>query len=68
MPRLTPVRDATGAITDVEVSYPLDLATQMLEYSDRYGMADEDRRVLASLDRPEDAGLGRRPCGFAVAL
>ena len=48
MPRLTPVRDASGVITDVEVSYPLDLATQMLEYADRYGMADEDRRVLAS--------------------
>lgn len=48
MPRLTPVLDAAGAITDVEVSYPLDLATQMLEYADRYGMADEDRQVLAS--------------------
>ena len=48
MPRLTPVVDAAGAITDVEVSYPLDLATQMLEYADRYGMADQDRQVLAS--------------------
>ena len=48
MPRLTPVLDEAGAITDVEVSYPLDLATQMLEYADRYGMADEDRQVLAS--------------------
>jgi dipeptidyl-peptidase-3 len=33
MPRLTAIRDAAGAITDVEISYPLDLATQMLEYS-----------------------------------
>ena len=33
MPRLTAVRDAAGAITDVEISYPLDLATQMLDYS-----------------------------------
>ncbi len=33
MPRLEPVRDPTGAIIDVNVSYPLDLATQMLEYS-----------------------------------
>ncbi len=33
MPRLTAVRDEAGAITDVEISYPLDLATQMLEYS-----------------------------------
>jgi dipeptidyl-peptidase III len=33
MPRLTAVRDVAGAITDVEISYPLDLTTQMLEYS-----------------------------------
>ena len=31
MPKLTPVRDATGAITDVTISYPMDLTTQMLE-------------------------------------
>jgi dipeptidyl-peptidase III len=34
-PKLTPVHDATGAITDVEISYPLDLTAQMLEYSGR---------------------------------
>jgi dipeptidyl-peptidase III len=34
-PKLTPVRDAHGAITDVEISYPLDLTAQMLEYSGR---------------------------------
>ena len=33
MPRLVPVRNGTGDITDVQVSYPKDLATQMLEYS-----------------------------------
>jgi dipeptidyl-peptidase-3 len=33
MPKLTAVRDAAGAITDVKISYPLDLTTQMLEYS-----------------------------------
>jgi dipeptidyl-peptidase III len=33
MPRLTAVHDEVGAIADVEISYPLDLATQMLEYS-----------------------------------
>jgi dipeptidyl-peptidase III len=33
MPRLTPVRDADGSIIDVEISYPCDLTTQMLEYS-----------------------------------
>ena len=35
MPKLTPVTDADGAITDVTISYPLDLTTQMLEYSAR---------------------------------
>jgi dipeptidyl-peptidase-3 len=33
MPKLTPVAGADGAIVDVEVSYPRDLTTQMLEYS-----------------------------------
>jgi dipeptidyl-peptidase-3 len=32
-PRLRPVRDAAGAIVDVDISYPLDLEQQMLEYS-----------------------------------
>lgn len=35
MPRLTAKRDATGKVTDVEVSYPCDLETQMLEWSGR---------------------------------
>jgi dipeptidyl-peptidase-3 len=33
MPRLTPVKDDAGTITDVSVSYPMDLTTQMLEFS-----------------------------------
>jgi dipeptidyl-peptidase-3 len=33
MPRLEAVRNEQGEITDVQISYPLDLATQMLEYS-----------------------------------
>jgi dipeptidyl-peptidase-3 len=33
MPKLTPVTGPNGAITDVKISYPLDLKTQMLEYS-----------------------------------
>jgi dipeptidyl-peptidase-3 len=33
MPRLSPVHDDTGAIRDVEVTYPCDLEAQMLEYS-----------------------------------
>ena len=36
-PRLEAVRDGHGEITDVEISYPLDLTTQMLEYSRRSG-------------------------------
>ena len=33
MPRLTPVTGADGKITDVTISYPMDLTTQMLEFS-----------------------------------
>jgi len=33
MPRLSAVHDASGAISDVEVTYPCDLEAQMLEYS-----------------------------------
>ena len=33
MPRLEAVTDGSGAIADVTISYPLDLTTQMLEYS-----------------------------------
>jgi dipeptidyl-peptidase-3 len=32
-PKLTPVTDAGGKITDVRISYPQDLTAQMLEYS-----------------------------------
>jgi dipeptidyl-peptidase III len=34
MPRLDAVRDESGEIVDVTISYPLDLMTQMLEYSE----------------------------------
>jgi dipeptidyl-peptidase-3 len=34
-PRLEPVLDDDGRITDVKISYPLDLTAQMLEYSGR---------------------------------
>lgn len=33
MPKLEPVNDPTAKIIDVKVTYPLDFATQMLEYS-----------------------------------
>lgn len=35
MPKLTAVRDEGGEIRDVKVSYPKDLETQMLEWSER---------------------------------
>ena len=34
-PRLEPVLDDDGRVTDVKISYPLDLTAQMLEYSGR---------------------------------
>lgn len=34
-PRLEPVKSTDGRVTDVKISYPLDLTTQMLEYSGR---------------------------------
>jgi dipeptidyl-peptidase-3 len=33
MPRLEPAKNPAGEITDVAISYPMDLTTQMLEYS-----------------------------------
>jgi dipeptidyl-peptidase-3 len=33
MPKLTPVTDANGGITDIKISYPQDLTTQMLEFA-----------------------------------
>ena len=34
MPKLVPVKDASGKITDVTISYPQDLTAQMLEYAE----------------------------------
>jgi dipeptidyl-peptidase-3 len=33
MPKLSAVTAANGEITDVQISYPMDLTAQMLEYS-----------------------------------
>ena len=33
MPRLEPIKSPAGAIVDIQISYPLDFKTQMLEYS-----------------------------------
>jgi dipeptidyl-peptidase-3 len=46
-PRLEPVRDETGAIVDVRISYPCDLTTQMLEYADLNDGRREPRRAAA---------------------
>jgi dipeptidyl-peptidase III len=42
MPRLEARHDARGAIVDVEISYPCDLETQMLEYSALTRESDSD--------------------------
>jgi dipeptidyl-peptidase-3 len=34
MPKLEPITDNSGAISDVKISYPCDLTAQMLEYSE----------------------------------
>jgi hypothetical protein len=34
-PKLDAIKSADGTITDVKVTYPMDLTTQMLEYSGR---------------------------------
>jgi len=36
-PRLTPVTNSQGDITDIKVEYPADFIQQMLEYGERYG-------------------------------
>jgi hypothetical protein len=36
-PRLTATTSSDGKVTDVKISYPMDLTTQMLEYSGKRG-------------------------------
>jgi dipeptidyl-peptidase-3 len=43
-PRLDPVVDADGRFTDIRISYPQDLTTQMLEYAG-YGPEDRSRQA-----------------------
>jgi dipeptidyl-peptidase-3 len=47
-PRLEPVLAADGTITDVHISYPLDLTTQMLEYSGRRSRGRTDAEGAAN--------------------
>jgi dipeptidyl-peptidase-3 len=41
-PRLVPVTDDAGNITDVKVEYPDDFTGQMLEYADKYAFLPEE--------------------------
>jgi dipeptidyl-peptidase III len=43
MPKLTPVKDANGKITDVKISYPQSLTAQMLEYAEATRATREKR-------------------------
>jgi dipeptidyl-peptidase-3 len=47
MPRLEPRYDDRGEIVDVEVSYPCDLETQMLEYS-RFAASSRESTLIPS--------------------
>jgi dipeptidyl-peptidase-3 len=47
-PRLEPLLAADGTITDVHISYPLDLTTQMLEYSGRRSRGRTDAEGAAN--------------------
>jgi dipeptidyl-peptidase III len=48
MPKLEAVKDGAGAITDVRISYPQDLAAQMLEFS---AATRATRRAFAAAQR-----------------
>ncbi|HLG55750.1 MAG TPA: hypothetical protein VI485_10495 [Vicinamibacterales bacterium] len=48
MPRLEARYDGHGAIVDVEISYPCDLETQMLEYSDFARQAPQEQSLQES--------------------
>jgi dipeptidyl-peptidase III len=59
MPRLTPVVDDDGDITDVTIDYPCDLETQMLQFS---GASHAETALPARLDTTNrvEAGLQSR--------
>ena len=52
MPRLRPVCDDSGEIVDVEISYPLDLTAQMLEYSTPHRFGNLCSRSPSPLTNP----------------
>jgi dipeptidyl-peptidase-3 len=47
-PRLEPVRDASGTVRDVKITYPQDFAKQMLEYSEATRGTREEFRASTS--------------------
>ena len=51
MPKLVPVTDEDGTITDVKVEYPLDLSKQMLEYS-AFTKKEREKRMPARMTQP----------------
>jgi dipeptidyl-peptidase-3 len=64
MPKLTPVTGPDGAITDVTISYPMDLTAQMLEWSGATARAAPRRPAPTA---PNQAGRGARPTAPAQA-
>ena len=48
MPRLQARYDAQGAVADVDISYPGDLETQMLEYANYPSVPSERARAVPS--------------------
>ena len=72
-PKLEPVREATARFAMCKISYPLDLTTQMLEYSDATRASREQFRARASRRWCADvliapAAVGRPQSALAVAL
>ena len=59
MPKLEPVTDGSGKITDVKISYPCDLTTQMLEYSGEWC-----RTPAIAVTSGSDTNDARKRCRF----
>jgi dipeptidyl-peptidase-3 len=50
-PKLEPVRNESGEIVDVQISYPRDLTAQMFEYSERYSYSRHQPAQVAVVAR-----------------
>ena len=60
-PRLEAVKGADGKITDVKISYPMDLTTQMLEYSGKRQMKRASVAAVILVSCLESAGAAQPP-------